>query len=391
MSNPNTEDTTPVNLTPEPAKAGIEDTSPVTLPKAPKKKGKRRWLWILLGLLLLVVAGGAGGYTGYQAAISERIALKNSQTTLLATEQFQLALQDEKNGNYHNALQRIQYVISVDPNYPGAASKLAEIMLAITATAAPRTAVPVDTPTPAFTPTPDTRGEQELFNAARAALAGQDWQLTIDTLDSLRKLNRTFNAVQVDGMYYVSLRNRGMNKIRAGQLEEGMYDMSLTERFGPLDKEADTYRTWSRLYVTGASFWELDWEQVINYFSQIYPAVPMLSDSSGVTATERYRLALIAFADKLVADGDYCRAEEYYKMALDVSPDQGVGRKSTEVYLQCHPPTATPEKLLPTETLETPIGPTETEPGPMPSETPPPPTETPPPPVEPTVGEPTPG
>jgi hypothetical protein len=64
-----------------------------------------------------------------------------------------------------------------------------------------------------------------------------------------------------------------------------MYDMSLAEQFGPLDKEADTYRTWARLYITGASFWEIDWEQVINYFSQVYAAVPMLRDGSGVTAS----------------------------------------------------------------------------------------------------------
>lgn len=384
MSTSFSDDTTPINVQPSDPTPTVEDTSPLVV-KPPKKPRARRWPWILLGIFMIFSAAGAGGWVGYNDAIRQRQEKQQSEVALKATTQYQLALLDQSAGRNDVALKRLQYVIQIDPSYPGAAEKMAEVMIAMAVTASP-----VPSPTVTITPTPDMRGEQELFDNARMILASGDWQRTVETLDALRQLNKTFNAVQVDGMYYIALRNRGMDKIRRGQLEEGMYDMSLTERFGPLDKEADTYRTWSRMYITGASFWELDWEQVINYFSQIYASTPMLMDASGMTATERYRKALVAYGDELAEAGDYCAAEEQYQLALSISPTEDAATKATQVYRECHPATATPGSIIPTEGIETPviIGPTETT-QPEPTETPvPEPTDEPP--VEPTTGSTTP-
>ncbi len=333
-----------------------EDTSPVNVP--PEKPGKkihaRRWPWILIGLLVLVAGAGLGGLAGYNNGIQQRMQKQNNEAALAAATQFQLGVADLDARRYEMALKRFQYVIQVDPNYPGAAEKLTQVMFAMAST---QTSTPAPTPTPAMTATPDTRGEEEIFGTARALLAAQDWQKTIETLDSLRRLNRTFHAIEVDGMYYVALRNRGMDKIRGGQLEEGIYDMSLTERFGPLDKDANVYREWARLYITGASFWELDWVQVINYFSQVYAATPMLRDSSGMTAADRYREALISYGEQLIKEEKYCEAQQQFELAYQVSPDDALVHKSTEVYQLCNPATATPEATATSE-FPTPFEPT---------------------------------
>lgn len=349
MSTPNIEDTAPVNTTAAAAPAA-------------KKRRSRRWIWILLGILLLIGGVAAGTFTGYSQAVAARETQQSSAVKLKAAVQYQLGLEDMKTKNYENAVKRFEYVINLDPSYPDAANQLALAMLSKSTTATP---VPQATVT--LTPTPDTRGEQELFAAAKAALAAKDWNKTIETLDSLRKANLTYEAIAVDGMYYVALRNRGMAKVQAGQLEEGMYDMSLAERFGPLDKDADTYRTWARTYIIGASFWELDWVQVINYFQQVYAAVPMLRDGSGMTASERYRKALIAYGDKLVTEEKYCDAQQQYELALQVSPDGGIGQKATQNYKECYPPTPTRAPKTPTPEEITPMP---DEPTVMPSETP---------------------
>lgn len=370
MSTPNFEDTTPTNINEPKPGVNVADTSPLKVEKKPRKPKTRRWLVILLGIVFVLASGATGGWMGYNQAVAERVQQQKGAVALRAATNFQLAVEDQKAGRFDMALKRFEYVIQLDANYPGAMQKIVELKLAMAATA-----TPAPTPTVAATPTQDLRGEEDLFNAARIALAGLDWTRTVETLDSLRKLNSTYRAIQVDGLYYIALRNRGMDKIRQGQLEEGIYDMSLTERFGPLDKEADSYRSFARFYITGASFWELDWPQVISYFSELYLSVPGLRDTSGMTTVERYRKALLAYGDQLLLKEDFCGAETQYQLAYQVSPNEDLARTATQVYRKCHPATETPQPVTPTFEEFTPFPTDET---PIPTdETLEPPTETP--------------
>ena len=104
----------------------------------------------------------------------------------------------------------------------------------------------------------------------RTCLIGRDWTGAIDTLLLLRKNYPDYMAVKVDDMLFVALRNRGIDKIaQLHDLEGGNYDLTLAERFGPLDAEARNWRDWAELYIRGASFWDVDWAQSVYYFSQL--------------------------------------------------------------------------------------------------------------------------
>ncbi len=337
----------------------IEDTSPLKTESNAKPK-RRIFLKIVIGLGIILVGALAGSGIGYYAGLDKRIAAQKNTVALTATTQFQLALADQAAGNLNNARQRIEYVIQIDPSYPGAVDKLTEIMMASSMIATP-TAIATAAPTP----TEDLRGAEEVFAQAKQLLAASQWAGAVDTLDNLRKINREFRAIEVDGMYYIGLRNRGMDKIMNGSLEEGIYDFTLTERFGPLDKDANAYRNWCRLYINGASFWGLDWEQVVNAFADIYPSVPNLRDGSGWTAVDRYRIASVKLADQYAASGDYCSAEYYYVKALENNDDQLIAPTATAIYKECHPePTDTPEPeyVEPTsETIVTTVAPDVTE------------------------------
>ena len=127
----------------------------------------------------------------------------------------------------------------------------------------------------------------------------------------------------------------------------GIYDLALVERFGPLDTEADGYRNWARLYITGTAFWEIDWSQVVYYFGQVASSLPNLYDGN-YTANERYRTALIGYGDQLILSGDYCGARDQYQLAMSISQDGGLAPTATQAQLLCSPPTSTPAPVTAT-------------------------------------------
>jgi hypothetical protein len=167
--------------------------------------------------------------------------------------------------------------------------------------------------------------------------------------------------IEVDGMLYVALRNRGVDKIRNADLEGGTYDLALAERFGPLDAEARNYRTWSEMYVTGASFWEVDWGRAVEYFEQLILTAPYLMDGSGWTSTDRYRISLAKYGDFLAEQGLYCEAYERYQASREIREDPALEPTATFMYDQCYaPPEPEPveETPTPTPTLEGEVVPT---------------------------------
>lgn len=370
-------------------------TPPQKKGKGPSKAGKRWARALLLALAAALVLGGAtlvGGWAGYRSGVLSQRALATQVAALSLQEQYDLALDDVVNGRLDVARQRLEYILSVDANYPAAAERLAEVMAVLYATATPT--LPPATMTP--TPTRDLRPAQERFAHAQELLAERRWDEGIDTLLSLRHSDPDFKTARVDGMFYLALRQRGVDKIwRQGNLEGGIYDLALASRFGPLDAQAVAARDLARLYLFGSSFWEVYPERAVYYFSQVAAAAPGLRDASGWTAAARYREALIQYGDQLMGKRDWCNAQAQYELALSMGVDEALQQKRQQAALLCSPPTNTPAPSAtpsPTETLPvfTPATPTptlllpptatNTAPAPPTNTPPPPPTDTPPPP-----------
>jgi tetratricopeptide (TPR) repeat protein len=327
------EDTVVAPQTPAPGSQSTE-SGPPTPPSAAAPGARRsfplRWI-ALLGVLVLLAIGAASAYGGYQSGINQRIAAGATQAAAQVEEQFVLGLQDLEARRFDLARQRFEYVIQVDPSYPGVTEKLAEALLSMQSTATPTTA-----PTPTITPTPDLRNVDERYSQAQQSLANGDYSAAIETLLALRKVAPEFKPVDVDGMLYIAYRNRGADKIlRDGDLEGGIFDLTEAEQIGPLDTDSKSYLTWASLYKTGASFWELDWAQAVYYFAQIAPALPNLRDGSGWTATERLHLALVGYGDFLAQNGDICAAVEQYDQALGIYLDPLVEEKRNNASDEC--------------------------------------------------------
>ena len=326
------------------------DQSPAIPPpparRAAVKSGGRKgisWFFFpILGLAILIAIVLLSGFGGYAAGIGERKNAEKTQVSQMLQEQYQLGLQDIQDGQYSRARQRFEYIIQLDPNYPGVTDKLAEVLLEISTTATPTLLPP-----PTVSPTTDTRDKQQQFDQVRQDLAASDWTKAIDDLLKLRKADPAFRTVEIDGMLFLALRNQGRDKIlKSADLEGGIYDLTLAEKFGPLDSEAQGLLSWSSLYITGASFWDIDWEQVVCYFSQVAPHLPNLRDGSGMTANERLRLGLFEYGNSLANKGQYCKAVKAYQDSLAIAPDakvQAAGELAAKGCSQGDQPVTTPK------------------------------------------------
>lgn len=301
---------------------------------------KRRWiLWSLFGILILALIAGTSAFAGYNSAIDQRTRHMSTLVAGEASGQYILAEQDIALGNYDRARQRLEYIIQLDPNYPDVAEKLAFVLTQQRITATPTLA-----PTPTVSPTPDYRTRDELWTQAQNHMIGHEWTAAIDTMLILRKNYPDFMAVRVDGMLFVALRNRGIDKITMQRdLEGGNYDLTLAERFGPLDAEAHTWREWAELYIRGASFWGVDWAQSVYYFSQLASVVPNLSDLSGWTAANRYMDALLGYGNWFAAREEWCEAQEQFDLYMSMRADPEVEPTAVHVANQCAEGEAPPE------------------------------------------------
>jgi tetratricopeptide (TPR) repeat protein len=320
-----------------------QPNKPITLSKP--KRG-RTFLFFALGLIIILVIAIFGGY---QSGISIRKETKSSAVLQQLGEQYQLALVDIQFGRYDNAKQRLEYIIQNDASFPGVQDTLTQVLVQMSTQATGQPASTVAPPTATTAPTPDYSGVQEAFTQAQQLIAAQDWTGALGALDQSRKLDPTYNTSQVDGMYYFALRNYGYDLIvKQGNLEGGIYQLTLAERFGQLDNSANGIREGARYYILGASFWELNWEQSLFYFNQIYGGWPNLWDGT-MTVADRYRIASMRYGDELYGNENYCDAVTQYENAKNIAPlDNTASNNYPKAYVACHPATATPVLETPT-------------------------------------------
>lgn len=319
-----------------------------TQPLKPVKPAPR-WRSLLLSILGVVILLGLGGLGGYRSGINIRVDEQKKVLNSQLLEQFQYALVDEQFARYDAARQRLEYIIQNDPSFPGAQNELAKVLVAIS--------IPTATPTPTLTPTPDLRGAEALFTTAQQRIAAGDWQNALTELDQLRRQEPGYKTSQVDGMYYFALRNYGVDMIlQQGNLEGGIYQLTLAERFCPgcLDRQASGLRDGARAYINASSAYGTDWRQSVNLFAPVASGWPSLWDGT-MTAAQRYWFSLMRFGDQLYAQKSYCDAYQQYETALSIAQlDQDAAKNASRAYTECYPPTETPTPDLGIPPLETP-------------------------------------
>lgn len=336
------EDTQPIK-TNSPKESVENNAIPSTLSDTQSIRVKpKRWKLIFFGLLLILLFAIGGSGIGYFSGVQQRISQENEEVITQAALHFQYGIQALDAGNYELARIQFEYVLQIYPDFPNIKEKYTEVMVKLASTSIPNEQVIEPTQTV------DTRGVEALFSQALQAIQTLQWPLAIQTLEALRTEDYTYRTVEVDGMYYTALRHRAVEFIvNEGNLEEGLYFLALVEKYAPLDHEAVNYAVWARLYITGASFWDIDWSQVVNYFGQLVAAFPYMHDGTGWTATDHFVKGSEYYGDFLASEGKHCEALQQYQNVLNYSAIELVQEKFNQSHLKCYPPTAIPQ---PTET-----------------------------------------
>lgn len=320
----------------------------------PAKPKRRLGRLILLGIVGILLIDTLSGFAGYAVGIEQRKRQEAGMRVYKAAEQFERGIVDLRAGNYIQAKQRFVHVAELDPNYPGIVDMLAKVELAMLVTATPTVG-----PAELLVVIPsDLKGSEALFNQAGDYLAQKQWAAVIEVLDRLRQEDISYHTVDVDGMYFMALRNLGVdNMLKNGKLEQGMYNLAIASKYGPLDKDADGYRTWVAMYKTAASYWDIDWDKMVYWMEQVYNMLPGIRDGSNYTSGERLRFGWVTLGDAAMTESDWCDADELYGKALGIRSDNSLESKHTKVHDKCIVSKVTPTTDI---ILETPIAPADT-------------------------------
>ncbi|NOR89417.1 MAG: hypothetical protein GQ524_04095 [Anaerolineales bacterium] len=324
----------PVNREPP----SLGDTQPVKTVSADRgRKMSRLWFLGIPGLIFVVLA--IATVSGYMNGLSIREVAEAETMASAAQQQMDQGIEDLLAGNFELAVQRFEYVLSIDPNFPGAAELLGE---ALTALDRPTpTASPIASLTP--TPTPDFTSHEGMFSSAQDAFSRGDWTTTLDILIRLRGEKPDYRLEEVNRMMASSLRNRGMDNFYASRLEQGIYDLTLAERFGPLDSQAVSWRGSAAFFIYANSYFGLDWSLATEYFGQICQA-------NIWGACTKYGLSAKAYASEL-AEEDYCLSMYYFGEAFMYVLPGKVEPTATQVAILCATATAPTPTLTATPTI----------------------------------------
>jgi tetratricopeptide (TPR) repeat protein len=248
-------------------------------------------------------------------------------------------LQNIAAGNLDLAKRRLEYVIQIYPSFPGAANKLAEVMVSIAQT---NQSVSNSNTVPVVVATLDTRNQSTIFAQAQQQLASEDWQNLYVTVNALRNVDPTYEALKVDGMYYLALRNVGIANIKAGNLEMGIYQFAVAEQIAPIDADAVNWRQYAVMYIDGEANWGVNWQVAVNNFSILYQSLPYFSDFNGVTSKDRYANSLVGLGDTLETTYNWCDAATNYGESMGIMTIAGVSDKLSQAQEYCKNPPATP-------------------------------------------------
>ena len=334
-----------MTTTPSPA-----TTSPhqAQTPKAPRRMHPEVMVVIGLGLFAIVVFAIAT-LTGVSAGRKQAGQTTDQLLAQAVQEQFDLGVEDLLATRYELARQRFEYVLKINPDYPGAAELLGRAMAAL------EMPTPMPSPTgPPATPTPtlDISSLQALFDQAQVMVSQGGWSTALEALITLRGRDLTYRAAEVDALMSQALRSLGVDEIQRGLHEQGIYHLALAERFGPLDSEAIAWRNSASFYQWADAQYGLDWAEAARLFGQICSARTW-------DACRKYATSAMEYGHLLLATGDSCGAAYQYDQSLRTFGNSALEPTSEYAANQCLTATAgtpTPtETGTPTPTLLVPI------------------------------------
>jgi len=270
------------------------------------------------GLLSLIVASAVGGVIiGLQDRASDR------QTQ--ADRYYQEGLANFASGKLELAKADFEYVLRLEPAYPGAQEQIAQVTERLTVKPTPTSAAL-------------TSAIDQLYQTGLTAYQTKKWATAIDALAQVRSIDPTYQAAQVSQYLFDASVTYGLELIQTDRLEEAIAYLDQAAYIRPLPADAALQAQYAKLYLTARGYWNVNWEKAIERFTELYTIAPGYKDTF-VRLVGSY----VEYGNERVRAGDSCAAQKQYEEAIKLSPGAALQTKLDQAKQVCL--TATPAPI----------------------------------------------
>jgi tetratricopeptide (TPR) repeat protein len=285
-------------------------------PAAPaRKRGLSATTVLILafacGFMGLIAAAGLGGvYAGLQ----DRTADQQAQADKFYAE----GIANRTAGKLPLAKADFEFVLKINPAYPGAAEQLQQIIDLLTVK---------PTPTPSAVQVNVT---EQLYQAGVEAYDQQKWQKAIEIFSQVRALDPAYEKDQTAQMIYQAALTYGQQLLAADRLEEAIAYLDQAAYLRALPAATAAEVQYARLYITARDYWDVNWEKAIESFGELYKIGPSYRDTFA-----RYVEAYTQYGNERTRAGDPCTAQTQYEAALQLRPDAKLQEKADKSKQDC--------------------------------------------------------
>lgn len=310
------------------------------------KAGGRRLLVRAIGLGLIITSVVFGtflivAFFAWQNGQAQRIEQEQAHYAEQIARQVELAQQDAENGSYSLATDRLDWVLTQEPENAQALALRQRVQVTRQASMVQPTALPTLPPQP----TADTT---EGAAAAVATLAPEVARLR--SIVSRRQYAEALPAIlafqwsypdyqrqETDRLLYDTYLNLGLETIKTEKVGLGINYLDQAEKLGDLPQEAKDFRFWAQLYQNAIAYYGVDWGIASSNFRQLCLSAPFYQN-----ACDRLFNSLVNYGDQLGFGGDWCAAEIAYQEAYSLRRTDVVEGKLSEARTNCAAATTAP-------------------------------------------------
>jgi tetratricopeptide (TPR) repeat protein len=267
------------------------------------------------GLLTLIVASAVGGIV---VGLQDRETDRHAQ----ADRYYQEGLANFASGKLELAKADFEYVLRLEPTYPGVREQIAQVTDRLTIKPTPTSAAL-------------TSAIDQLYQTGLTAYQAKKWATAIDALAQVRSIDPAYQAAQVSQYLFDASVTYGLELIATDRLEEAIAYLDQAAYIRPLPAEAALQAQYARLYLTARGYWNVNWDTAIEQFTELYAIAPGYKDTFA-----RLVGSYIEYGNERVRAGDSCAAEKQYAEALKLQPNatlQGKLDQATQICLTATP------------------------------------------------------
>ena len=270
---------------------------PALVTRAARRISSTTLLIVLLacGLSTLITVSALGGVV---AGLHDRDADRQAQ----ADRYYQEGLDNFASGRLELAKADFEYVLRLDPAYPGAPDQIAQVAERLTVKPTPTSAAL-------------TSALEQLYQTGRSAYQVQNWAAAIDALAQVRSIEPAYQTALVNQMLFDAATTYGLELIKTDRLEEAIAYLDQAAYLQPLSVEAARQIQYAKLYLTARGYWNVNWDTAIERFTELYAVAPGYKDTFA-----RLVGSHIEYGNERVRAGDSCAAQKQYAEALKLSP-----------------------------------------------------------------------